>query len=81
MAHDYERIVKQLRIKADNSAVPDLERRMLRDKANELEAKHGPFKKPGAFTFTISPPTVRRSRHYDDWLDSIVEDLYLYGDE
>jgi hypothetical protein len=87
MNRDWATVVKALRAKADDSAVSDSEAAALRERANAIETKYGPFTKtytsddhpwlPKGATVVVD---TKAANSYVDWLYSIIDDSYLYDE-
>jgi hypothetical protein len=87
---DWEAVIRALRTKAEVTTV-DSERQALRAKADMLNAKYGPFDDAqpnmadvavhNMWTHLFSGLNVTWATPHDEWLDSIIDDTYLYDDE
>jgi hypothetical protein len=86
MARDYAFIVRTLRAKADSTDSPE-EAKQLREKADELEQLYLANSEQIIITGRLphvtpeAGPFARPPGWYDQWLDSLVDERFLFDDE
>lgn len=87
MARDYAAIVAALRAKAESTEYEG-ERAEILAKVAELETEHGPFTEhpphvgcTHGYAAPFTPqPEPHRPGWYEEWLDSLVGESYLYDE-